>query len=115
MSGGGALSSLNSYMTIFVLADTTGAKQMRVVLLTIVQGDWEEKKTSVKGRMVRGKEELTATLLKMSWGFLATSRSVPMKTMFTPPLNSKRKSRNYVELDNAGDSLTHSLSLTLEW
>ena len=48
-SGGGALSSLNSYMTIFVLAVTTGAKQMRVVLLTIVQGDWEEKRTSVKG------------------------------------------------------------------
>ena len=60
--------------------------------------------------MVRGKVELTATLLKMSWGFLATSRSVPMKTMFTPPLNSKRKCRNCVELDAAG-RLTHSLSL----
>ena len=66
--------------------------------------------------MVRGKEELTTPPLKMSWGFLATSRSVPVKTMFTPPLNSKRKCRNYVELDAAG-RLTHSLSLslTLEW
>ena len=46
-SGGGALSSLNSYLTIFELAVTTGAKQMRVMLLTIVQGDWEEKRISV--------------------------------------------------------------------
>ena len=65
-SGEGALSSFNSYMTIFVLAVTTGAKQVRLVLLTIVQGDWEEKRTTVKRRMVRGKEELTAPPLKMS-------------------------------------------------